>query len=81
MEDINFIRKAIADRYASVCKNIAHTPNQGIIRQLGGSVTQSLYLDFVYRGNDKVNFTHRMTDKDLILLTDALEPHTKVLRI
>ena len=72
MEDINQIRKSIADRYSSACKNIAHAPNQGIVRQLSASITQSLYLDFIYRGNDKVNFTHRMTDKDLILLTDAL---------
>lgn len=79
MEDINEIRKTISNKYTSACHKISHSPNQGIIRQFSNSITQSLYLDFIYRGNDKVNFTHRMTDKDLILLTDALEPYAKVL--
>ena len=78
MEDINAVRRTVAAKYSSACDNILHRINQGLVRQLTSAVTQSLYLDVVYRGNDKTNFSHRATDKDLILLADALSPHVDV---
>lgn len=78
MEDINEVRKTISNKYSSACNKISHKINQGIVRHFSNSITKSLYLDLVYRGNDKVNFGHRMTDKDLILITDAAEPYVNV---
>jgi hypothetical protein len=36
---------------------------------------KSFYLDLIFRGNDKLNFANRFSDRDLILLVSALETH------
>lgn len=69
---MNEIRKSIANKYKESSERISHKINQGIVRQFTDPILQSLYLDVIYRGNFKLNFGHRMTDKDLILLTDCL---------
>lgn len=80
MTDINELRNKLAAGYEEACKKISHPPNKGIVRQLQTPVVKSFYLDVVYRGNDKLNFGHRMTDKDLILLSDLLREHQNVIR-
>jgi len=72
MTDINLIRKTIADHYGEACDKIKHPPNKGIQRVLTNPTTKSFYLDLVYRGNDKINFAHRMTEKDIILLSEVI---------
>lgn len=78
MTDINQIRKTIADRYSESCGKISHEPNKGIVRVFSNPTVKSFYLDLVYRGNDKVNFGHRMTDKDIILLSEVVAEHNNV---
>jgi hypothetical protein len=78
MTDINQIRKSISDRYIEGCDKIKHPINKGIQRVLTNPTVKSFYLDLVYRGNDKVNFSHRMTDKDIILLSEAVSEYSNV---
>jgi hypothetical protein len=78
MTDINELRGQLAKKYEEACQKISHPPNKGITRQLQTPVVKSFYLDVIYRGNDKLNFGHRMTDKDVILLADILREHQNV---
>ena len=66
MTDISLIRKTLAEKYSEACGKIMHPPNQGIVRVLTNPTptAKSFCLDLIYRGNDRVNFGHRMTDKD-----------------
>ncbi len=61
-----------------MCKKISHEPNNSLVRYLSNPITKSFYLDLVFRGNDKLNFNNRLTDRDLILLTSALDGHENV---
>ena len=78
MTDINLIRKTLAEKYSEACGKIMHPPNQGIVRVLTNPTVKSFYLDLIYRGNDKVNFAHRMTDKDIILLSEVVPEYSNV---
>lgn len=72
MTDVSKLRKDIADKYQQLCKKISYDPNNSLVRALSNPVHKSFYLDFVFRGNDKLNFNHRLTDKDLILMVSAM---------
>ncbi len=48
------------------------------MRNFAALPAKSFYLDVIFRGNDKLNFSNRFTDRDLILLASALETHEKV---
>jgi hypothetical protein len=43
------------------------------VRNFSNLTAKSFYLDLVFRGNDKLNFANRFTDRDVILLSSALE--------
>lgn len=75
MTDINTLRKQISDKYITMCQKISHTPNNSLTRYLANPVTKSFYLDIIFRGNDKLNFNNRLTDRDLILLSSAIDGH------
>jgi hypothetical protein len=49
------------------------------VRSLSSTPTKSFYLDLIFRGNDKLNFNNRFTDRDIILLSSALEGQEKVI--
>lgn len=61
-----------------MCQKISHTPNNSLVRYLSNPTAKSFYLDIVFRGNDKLNFSNRLTDKDIILLSSALDGHENV---
>ncbi len=75
MTDINILRKQIADKYTTMCQKINHSPNNSLVRYLVNPTAKSFYLDLIFRGNDKLNFNHRLTDRDLILLSSSLDGH------
>lgn len=56
-----------------MCKKISHEPNNSLVRYLANPASKSFYLDVIFKGNDKLNFNNRLTDRDLILLTSALD--------
>ena len=78
MTDINETRKIIVDKYASLCEKITHEPNRSLVRYLSNPVPKSFYLDIIFRGNDKLNFSNRLADRDIILLTSALDGYENV---
>lgn len=78
MSDVNAIRLEIAEKYASMCKKISHQPNNSFMRYMSNPVAKSFYIDLIFRGNDKLNFNSRLSDRDVILLTSALEGHENV---
>lgn len=78
MTDIAVIRAEILDKYKELCSKINHPPNTSFVRTFGNSNVKSFYLDLVFRGNDKLHFGNRFTDRDIILLSSALENHEKV---
>lgn len=80
MTDIAVIRTEILDKYKELCCKINHVPNASFVRTFGNSTVKSFYLDLVYRGNEKLHFGNRFTDRDIILLSSALENHEKVPR-
>ena len=61
-----------------MCRKISHEPNSSFVRNFAAVPAKSFYLDLIFRGNDKLNFANRFSDRDLILLVSALESHEKV---
>jgi hypothetical protein len=68
----------VLEKYKELCRKINHEPNTSFVRNFAALPAKSFYLDLLFRGNDKLNFANRFTDRDLILLTSALEGHEKV---
>ena len=64
-----------------MCQKISHNPNNSLTRYLSNPATKSFYLDIIFRVNDKLNFNNRLTDRDLILLSSALDGHENVCNI
>lgn len=79
MTDVNKVRKEIADKYSAMCQKISHTPNNSLVRYLSNPIQKTFYLDLIFRGNDKTNFNNRLTDRDIILLTSAVDDYKTVL--
>ena len=75
MSDIANVRNEILEKYKELCKKINHTPNSSFVRNFSNIAVKSFYLDIVFRGNEKLNFSNRFTDRDIILLSSALETH------
>ena len=75
MTDIAVVRTEILEKYRELCNKINHTPNTSFVRTFGNSTAKSFYLDLTFRGNDKLHFGNRFTDRDIILLSSALENH------
>lgn len=73
MTDVNTVRKEIGNKYTNMCEKISHSPNNSLVRYLSTPITKTFYLDIIFRGNDKTNFNNRLTDRDIILLTSALD--------
>ena len=72
MSDIATVRTEVVNKYKELCQKINHTPNASFVRTFSSSTVKSFYLDLVYRGNDKLHFGHRFTDRDIILISSAL---------
>lgn len=62
----------IATDYELQCKSLSINPNQAIIRTFK-TKEESDEVNLVFRGNFKLNFNQRMTDKDLIVLLAAAD--------
>lgn len=75
MSDIAIVKTEIVNKYKELCEKISHTPNASFVRTFSSSTVKSFYLDLVYRGNDKLHFGNRFTDRDIILISSALEGH------
>jgi hypothetical protein len=78
MSDIGVVRGEVLEKYKELCRKINHEPNSSFTRNFAAVPAKSFYLDLVFRGNDKLNFANRFSDRDLILLASALEGHEKV---
>jgi hypothetical protein len=78
MTEANQVRKEISEKYLVMCEKISHTPNNSLVKYLSTPTTKSFYLDIIFRGNDKTNFSSRLTDRDIILLTRALDGYESV---
>jgi len=51
-----------------------HTPNAMLIQNLCEEVSEDVQsLDIIFRGNDKYNFSCRLSDKDIIILCEILQ--------
>ena len=75
MADVQVVRGEVLDKYRQLCGKINHTPNASFVRTFGNATVKSFYLDLVFRGNEKLHFGNRFTDRDIILLSSALEGH------
>ncbi|EAS05339.1 hypothetical protein TTHERM_00695730 (macronuclear) [Tetrahymena thermophila SB210] len=87
--NIQDLRSSIAQKYSEHCEKIHHQPNKALIRELvnpshnappndeqGGNTS----LDIIFRGNDKLNFSSRLRDKDLIILCETLQESGEIIR-
>jgi hypothetical protein len=72
MSDISNVRNEIVGKYKELCIKINHMPNSSFVRNFSNITVKSFYLDIIFRGNDKLNFSNRFTDRDIILLSSAL---------
>ena len=52
---------------------MSYFENVSLIRTFETHVPKSNFLDLIFRGNDPLNFNHRMSDKDLIVFSDAIK--------
>lgn len=81
---IQSLRASISEKYAEHCSKIHQEPNKSVIRELlkpshvapPSEDFQGAYggdsLDLIFRGNDKLNFTSRLRDRDAIILCEIL---------
>jgi hypothetical protein len=78
MTDVGVVRSEVLEKYRELCRKISHEPNASFVRNWGGATSKSFYLDLIFRGNDKLNFSNRFCDRDVILLSSALEGREQV---
>ena len=61
MQEIVNIRLAMAKKFAENCKNINIEVNKSLCRDfMEPSLVKSEFLDIIFRGNNKLNFTTRL---------------------
>lgn len=67
----------IAKDYESQCCKLAMEPNKAICSCFEKRDSQ---VSLVFKGNDKLNFTKRMSDKDLIILCNIMENYKDLIK-
>ena len=74
MSSISSLREQIAVQYSEHCKQIREEPNKSLLRELiaPSHSAGDDSLDLIFRGNDKLNFTSRLVDRDVIVLCECL---------
>ncbi len=79
MTDITALRTEISQKYTKLSDKIQHKANPALLRYLSTPVPKSFFLDLIFRGNHKLNFNNRVTDRDIILIASALEKYEDVI--
>ncbi|EGR33186.1 hypothetical protein IMG5_060000 [Ichthyophthirius multifiliis] len=82
--NIQQIRNEISHEFLENCQQIKHEANKILISELeypSRTLQQDSEetLDIVFRGNDKLNFTSRLKDKDIIILSEVLKKHASII--
>jgi Ran GTPase-activating protein (RanGAP) involved in mRNA processing and transport len=75
MQSIRDVKEQLAKAYKDACEKTKTKLNRALNRYLEEVDTGKSTLDIIFRGNNKVNFSSRLSDQDLILLCSILEPH------
>lgn len=73
-------RLEILSGYKLKCKDLNLDPNSALIRTLEEPGPEEFCIDIIFRGNYKLNFSNRLQDQDLIILTSLLENYTELIR-
>ena len=79
--DAQKLKEIISKKYEIECDKDSQPKNKSLVKYLGIPINpNSQYIDIIFRGNDKYNFTSRMSNKDLIFLCTAFEESASVIR-
>ncbi len=60
--------------YYLKCEQLGIQPHRAFIRYLEDTYDENEALEIIIQGNDKLNFSNRVTDEALMALCAALEP-------
>lgn len=79
--DSQKLKEIISKKYKLECEKASHPQNKSLDRYLSLPISPSLNLiSLIFRGNDKYNFSSRLSDKDLILLCNSLQESVSVIK-
>ena len=84
------MKEKIASDYKNQCDKLSIPANKALWRNFdspirgptngGGDEEDSESINIVFKGNDKLNFSDRMRDKDLIILCQVMENYKELIR-
>ncbi len=60
--------------YVMKCEQLGIVPHRAFMRYLEETYDENDSLELVIQGNEKLNFSNRLTDEGLMALCAALEP-------
>lgn len=79
--DTQKLKEIISKKYQLECEKESQPPNKSLLKYFNLPMSsKSQYIDIIFRGNDKYNFTSRMSNKDLIYLCTAFDESASVIR-
>ena len=79
--DVQKLKGIIYKKYQLECEKEAHPQNKSLSKMLDLPInSKSQYIDVVFRGNDKYNFSSRLSDKDLSILCESFAESASVIR-
>lgn len=68
-------KEAILQEYVEACESAGIDPHPNFMAYLQETMDDEESIDLVVHGNQKENFNNRIEDKDLIVISDVLEPY------
>ena len=73
--EINKLKQELGQSYFSQCQNLNIAANKRLVVSLQEPTQEDdgTSLDFVYRGNFRLNFNSRLVDSDLIVITSVFD--------
>lgn len=75
LEFAELIKSDVLDLYLSRCKSSGIEPHRAFVRYLEETMDENDAIEIVIQGNDKLNFTNRVSDKALIAICSTLEQY------
>lgn len=75
MISITDLKKKIGEAYKKACETTETKVNKALIRFFEEGDPGKQKFNLIFRGNHKLNFSSRLSDTDIILLTNVLEPY------
>ena len=68
-------KQDVLNSYYEKCEALGMQPHRAFIRYLEETYDENDSLEIIIQGNDKLNFSNRLTDEQMMALCSSLEPY------